>query len=404
MFNAQDIQKWQLDLKDGDVIDYQYKGRQIELVNIDFPYATKTEEYLGKYRIGTLFPPDKIFGTPEDASCLNGVINKQIIAPKPQIYNFRNARIIGNAALLTEDNRLMAPLDVRDDGKSLFIERNRLGHQGYLFRDRVGFVEVAFLKTTDREISQKRAIFFPNIEPGNFGSFIIRVLPQLFKLRDLAIDIDCYVIAERTQFFMEAMRLLQLPSKPVYEVREVSGSIFKEITLIYLDDAEGFLSPWYLNKIRIFVKTIADKGSNLEFTKKIYVSRGLVSQKKPWYRVLQNENDVEDIVKSRGFTVIHPECYSIENQMKLFFGAEIVFGTSGSGMFNIIFSENPKKIVDIESYHVTVRQHAKFYSSLGAEYSFLFSQFSGDASQLPLVRSSVCNLNLVYDALDWLTG
>ena len=120
------------------------------------------------------------------------------------------------------------------------------------------------------------------------------------------------------------------------------------------------------------------------------MSRALSTLRFPGYRVMTNELDIEALVRARGIKVVYPETLSLKEQIRLFHGASRFIGPSGSGMFNLLFAGSPERVVDIETYHVTVRQHAKFYSACGAEYSFLFSPFVDADGPSPMIGASVC--------------
>lgn len=79
-------------------------------------------------------------------------------------------------------------------------------------------------------------------------------------------------------------------------------------------------------------KKISNAERGVGGPKRIYVSRSRNPQ-----RILVNERETEEIVRAKGFIVIHPEEIPVRRQVGLFANAEIVVGTSGSNMFNLAF-------------------------------------------------------------------
>ena len=72
-------------------------------------------------------------------------------------------------------------------------------------------------------------------------------------------------------------------------------------------------------------------------------------------------------------------------------------------MFNTAFAKAGCRVVDFETYMVTVRQHAKLYSSCGHRYVFAFSQPEDD-DQIPLIhRGWNSSEPLLLQALQWLS-
>jgi capsular polysaccharide biosynthesis protein len=117
---------------------------------------------------------------------------------------------------------------------------------------------------------------------------------------------------------------------------------------------------------------------------------------------MQNEKDVEDRLRDRGFSIVQPELWSLKDQICLFAEARRVIGPSGSGMFNIVFAEHPERIVDIETYARTVRQHAKLYSSCGADYGFIFAPYQDKEVRDPIMHPYFCPLDLLDAGVEWL--
>lgn len=86
------------------------------------------------------------------------------------------------------------------------------------------------------------------------------------------------------------------------------------------------------------------KESKITPPKRIYISRSKISE-----RELVNEVEVERVFEELGFTIIHPQSHPIEDQIAMFAGAEMIAGTGGSAMHNMIFSAENVKILILAS-------------------------------------------------------
>lgn len=75
--------------------------------------------------------------------------------------------------------------------------------------------------------------------------------------------------------------------------------------------------------------------------KKFYISRAK-SSRSPSY-----EANLEEILQSKGYSIIHAQELSIENQIKIFSDAEEIVSHHGAGLANFIFSKNSIKIYEI---------------------------------------------------------
>lgn len=136
---------------------------------------------------------------------------------------------------------------------------------------------------------------------------------------------------------------------------------------------------------------------------RLFVSRRLSHRARPWYRPLINEADLIVSCKERGYVVIHPEAFSLSQQILIFSKANAVIGPSGSGLLNSIFCCEGSVVSDLESFHFTLRQHAKAYASTGTAYGFGFGLFTGeDLDMPPYMRSWQVPLPIVGSLLDWM--
>lgn len=104
---------------------------------------------------------------------------------------------------------------------------------------------------------------------------------------------------------------------------------------------------WLRNKIiqNIELK-ITEKDRLAEFSKRIYISR-----KKAADRKVANENDVLNLLESYGFKAYCLEDLSLAEKVRLFSNAEIVIGNYGSGLTNLIFSQQQSKVIEFVFYH-----------------------------------------------------
>jgi capsular polysaccharide biosynthesis protein len=164
-------------------------------------------------------------------------------------------------------------------------------------------------------------------------------------------------------------------------------------------DLEGFLRPETKASLAALTSKLPPARGGQH--RKIYVSRLLSGLARPWYRAMQNETEVEQRMRRRGFEVVHPETLSLKAQARVFSTASHVVGPSGSGMFNVMFAHDRLRVVDIETFHITVRQHAKLYASLGAAYTFLFAPMDDTDKRAPEHRRWHLPLELLDQAVDW---
>ena len=102
---------------------------------------------------------------------------------------------------------------------------------------------------------------------------------------------------------------------------------------------------------------------------KIYVSR------KSWgsSRTISNADHLEQIATKRGYTIIHPEKFSVTAQAKIFQQARIILGEDGSGLHNIIFSD-PGCVLGVVGTHDRINLwHMGICQQLGHKLAYELS-------------------------------
>ena len=83
--------------------------------------------------------------------------------------------------------------------------------------------------------------------------------------------------------------------------------------------------------------------------RKLYVARLRRTRELNAYRGLLNEQALADRLAALGYLVIEPEFLSVEDQIRLFAGAERIVAIGGAGLFNTVFCRPGARMLDIES-------------------------------------------------------
>lgn len=323
-------------------------------------------------RRGWFTQPARIFGTPDIPSCMDSISLYQVGDHPAAFIEAEGARVVGWQAVLTADRALHAPRHVTASGLEEMLLYNREGREGFMAEVTDGALECVFASRRVPRRHRMRALFLPNAEPVNYGSFMFRQLPQLVWLRERGLAFECY-ITERTAWIRDAIAAMGLPERPILSPAEVSGDVFDRIGFLSYPDAEGYLArTTRLALLELARRIRAERAAAGPTPARIFVSRALSEVSKPHYRPLTNAQEIEEMFAARGYAVVHPETLSFAEQVRLFAGARAIVGLSGSGMLNAGFANVGTTVVDIESYADTVRQHAKFYASCGLNYAFAF--------------------------------
>ena len=168
---------------------------------------------------------------------------------------------------------------------------------------------------------------------NNYYSNLLQFLPRIFFVEKK--DIKIAIHRNSSIKFRKFIKLI-LDKKKI------------NFNFVYLDD--GFYEfvncemPQFLNlkkSVRIMQNLIVSGASN-EQDKKIYVTREDSS-----YRKIINEADIIPILRAKGYKVINPQLYDINEQIKIFAGADKIIAPHGSNLANIIFCKPGTEIYEI---------------------------------------------------------
>ena len=131
-------------------------------------------------------------------------------------------------------------------------------------------------------------------------------------------------------------------------IESILKSLNIEFTFVFLDDDFYYFLdsdfPQFLNinvSIEI-LKYFFNPKTNVELSKKIYVTRENSN-----YRKIINEGDIVTLLRQKGYRVINPQLYEIEEQIEIFSNAEKIIAPHGSNLANIIFCKPGTEIFEI---------------------------------------------------------
>ncbi|TVR25574.1 MAG: glycosyltransferase family 61 protein [Nitriliruptor sp.] len=116
--------------------------------------------------------------------------------------------------------------------------------------------------------------------------------------------------------------------------------------------------------IRLLQSSISHSSTpDLPRPENIYVSR----QNTP-RRALSNEQELEGALSSNGFKVVYAEKLSLQEQMRVFRRATSIVAPHGAGLANLIWSEQPCRVVEIFPHGMHNDCYARLAASLGFRY------------------------------------
>lgn len=196
-------------------------------------------------------------------------------------------------------------------------------------------------------------------EPSNYGSWLFRFLPKLSSLPDndrpLFVDARLKWQFDLLDFFAPGRRVIPQKTAQGYRLRDAHIATMRN---------EGV---FFDEQTKAFYRETGARVCGKSRVAKIYLSRA--TQK---IRPMLNEGALEDKMKEAGFEIVQPENLSVEERIRVIRDAEVIACPGGSGLFNMVFAQNARLVIDIESNPTWIYAHARILESLGLPHVILF--------------------------------
>ena len=179
----------------------------------------------------------------------------------------------------------------------------------------------------------KEIYFLGSNSGNNYYSNLVQFLPRIFfnKKTNIKIAIHRNSSNKYRRFIESILKTLNI---------EFSFVFLDDDFYYFIDsDFPQFLS---LNNSIEILKSFLNPKQNLERSEKIYVTREGSN-----YRKIINEVDVVSLLRERGYKIINPQLYEIEEQIEIFSNAKKIIAPHGSNLANIIFCKPGTEIFEI---------------------------------------------------------
>jgi Glycosyltransferase 61 len=202
-----------------------------------------------------------------------------------------------------------------------------------------------------REIKGRVAV----ITQSGFGYYyhwVAEVLGRLALLEMKKIEYDFLYVPNTAPYMLETLQLWGVnPSKIIVASDDI---IVKADELIVPSLVSGvFVNgcprlvhyiPRYLItyiKSKLLISALQHQNKN-HFCKRVFISRQDAASRK-----IVNEDEVFAALEAHGFVRYHLTKLSLIEQIQLFNNAEIIMGTLGSGLTNVLFCNSNTKIIEL---------------------------------------------------------
>jgi capsular polysaccharide biosynthesis protein len=196
---------------------------------------------------------------------------------------------------------------------------------------------------------QQTVLVLCHVFEHNYGHWLLDCLPRLLPWRRLLRQQRLAVLVRPLQDYQRrTLELLGVPPSAIIEASE-PAILCDDAIIPGLTPVQHVPDMPYGTPGSAMTETIAalqggvDVPATGEAGRLIYVSRRDV----PSFRTLDNEGAVEAAMAKLGFTVMHPQTMTFDEQIATFAQACVIAGPHGAGLTNAVFAPPGGLVIDI---------------------------------------------------------
>lgn len=196
------------------------------------------------------------------------------------------------------------------------------------------------------------------VHNAHWGHFIIEFIPRLKILKEnfkresvvvlLSANLDQHmrqIVAESVGSDFEVLYLEAGESVQLEKLYHCVDCSYAANHADYIHMSSIIIPMWSRNAIHEIFNKIAEK-----YVKKIDQNKLKLFITRRGARVCKNFKEVEEFFVENDFLVIEPHLLTFEEKINMFNNATHVAGFFGSGMANIVFTENSLKVLALGNY------------------------------------------------------
>ena len=207
--------------------------------------------------------------------------------------------------------------------------------------------------------------------PATYYHWLLEVLPNLLFAMSKFPGVKIVVPENCPGYVMDGLATIVGPEAADRIIACSSPVRVATLVMPQYHTLPEFTSPQVIGLLRSEVKSkvVREEPSgagSVPGGKKFYISR-----RKSRRRRLVGEELLEGRLLERGFTVLHCDELSFEEQIRIFHEAETVVATHGAGLSNLVWSEAPCRVIEIFPKNYILDCFAWLSFSLGFDYRYL---------------------------------
>ena len=227
---------------------------------------------------------------------------------------------------------------------------------------------------------------------ANYYHWLFDVLPRLEILRKAGSlqNPNLSFILERplNTFQRDSLRFYGFDLPRVFFLEDFPLMECEEMILPSLPGRIGDVPPWVCDFLRGPQVALppSTKKSNMYF----------ITRRKTTSRNLLNEQPLLDSLASLGVQAVEPQDLPFHEQVALFANADVIIGTHGAGLANIVFCKPNSQVVEL----IPSEYRNKCYWALAGNIPLRYSYIIGEKSGRKILKKESCSFTLCEKSLN----
>lgn len=277
-----------------------------------------------------------------------------------------------------------------------------LTHEGKILRDftvQYGIDDIA----NHRLFRLRPKNFFPKVhyvdnnvawltmdKQGNIAHWFYDILTRLALFEKAGLPIDSVYAKLDHPFQRESLHLLGYSDDQIIDANKHPFISAKNLLISTTPCSPGFPTEWmcafFMEKFASSIEAFLQKNP-------IHAPRIYISRKKTPRRQIDNEADLESLLKKYGFTTIYTEDMSLLESCAYFYQASAIFAPHGAALTRLIFCQPQTKVIELLPlgrytnlfyWHLSVAKQLSYYYITSGSRRTQSSLAKGHASSLLL--------------------
>lgn len=228
-----------------------------------------------------------------------------------------------------------------------------------------------------------------------FGHWFFDILPRFHLLQQSGACIEKYVIGKLTHSFQyESLDMLGIPRDKIIQVEQNDFHLVADQLLVPAVPWMIGKSPrWAYQYIRHQLKD-NHLINPIPGYERIYVSR-----QDAYARYVINEDEVMELLQSKGFTKIVLTPLTTTEKIAMYSSAEVIVAPFGSGNINFAFCNPGTKVIELTPHTITDDYFWKISNHAGLDYYEVICDIEYPAKPVGGADNLVVNMDKLQNVL-----